>query len=76
MKPLEALDSIYGQLQVGKEDPIIVYCHSGVRSAHTTFVLTQLLNYNNVKNYDGSWTEWSYYSDLPFELDYLTQTNN
>ena len=53
MKPLEALDSIYGQLQVGKEDPIIVYCHSGVRSAHTTFVLTQLLSYNNVKNYDG-----------------------
>lgn len=76
IKSIEELESIYGQLQIGKEDPIIIYCHSGVRSAHTTFVLTQLLNYKNVKNYDGSWTEWSYYSDLPFEIDHLTQTNN
>ena len=76
IKSLEALESIYGQLQIEKEDPIIVYCHSGVRSAHTTFVLTQVLNYKNVKNYDGSWTEWSYYSDLPFEIDHLTQTIN
>jgi thiosulfate/3-mercaptopyruvate sulfurtransferase len=76
IKTLEALESIYGQLQIGKEDPIIVYCHSGVRSAHTTFILTQLLNYKNVKNYDGSWTEWSYYNDLPFEIVDLTQTNN
>ncbi len=47
---------------------IAVYCHSGVRSAHTTFVLTQLLGYKNVKNYDGSWTEWSYYK-LPLERE-------
>lgn len=39
---------------------IIVYCQSGVRSAHTTFVLKHLLGYPNVKNYDGSWIEWSY----------------
>lgn len=76
IKSLEALETIYSQLQMGKEDPIIVYCHSGVRSAHTTFILTQLLKYKNVKNYDGSWTEWSYYSDLPFEIDHLTQTIN
>ena len=76
IKSLEALESIYNQLQIEKEDPIIVYCHSGVRSAHTTFVLTQVLKYKNVKNYDGSWTEWSYYSDLPFEIDHLTQTIN
>jgi len=49
---------------------IAVYCHSGVRSAHTTFVLTQLLGFKHVKNYDGSWTEWSYHK-LPIERDSL-----
>ncbi len=39
---------------------IIVYCQSGVRSAHTSFVLRHLLNYPHVKNYDGSWIEWTY----------------
>jgi thiosulfate/3-mercaptopyruvate sulfurtransferase len=39
---------------------IIVYCQSGVRSAHTAFVLTELLGYPDVRNYDGSWMEWSF----------------
>ncbi|MBL6606645.1 MAG: hypothetical protein ISP52_00820 [Flavobacteriaceae bacterium] len=47
----------------------MAYCHSGVRSAHTTFVLTQLLGYKNVKNYDGSWTEWSNFANYPKEKD-------
>jgi len=76
MKSLEELESIYSQPQLAQNDPIIVYCQSGIRSAHTAFVLTQLLNYKNVKNYDGFWTEWSYYSDLLFEIDHSTQTNN
>lgn len=67
LKSLEDLENIYNKLNIKKEDPIIVYCHSGVRSAHTTFVLTQLLGYRNVRNYDGSWTEWSNDKDLPFE---------
>jgi len=46
---------------------IVAYCHTGVRSAHTTFVLTELLGYKNVRNYDGSWTEWSYFKELPRE---------
>ncbi len=71
-KSLEELESIYSQLQIEKDAPVIVYCHSGVRSAHTTFVLTQLLNYTNVKNYDGSWTEWSYFDDLPSKKDSAT----
>ncbi len=75
-KPIQELEAIYSQLNLKKDDPIIVYCHSGVRSAHTTFVLTQLLGYKNVKNYDGSWTEWSYFNELPFEKDSLTTINN
>jgi len=76
MKMLEDLEIIYGKLNIEKNDPIILYCHSGVRSAHTTFVLTQLLGYKNVKNYDGSWAEWSYFNDLPFESDSITLINN
>ena len=68
-KSTEELEAIYAKLNVSKEDPIIVYCHSGVRSAHTSFVLTQLLEYNNVKNYDGSWTEWSFHKDLLYTND-------
>lgn len=40
---------------------IVVYCHTGVRSSHAVFVLTELLGYQNVRNYEGSWVEWSYY---------------
>jgi thiosulfate/3-mercaptopyruvate sulfurtransferase len=72
IKSTEDLVKIYSQLGASKEDTIIPYCHSGVRSAHTTFVLTQLLGYKNVKNYDGSWTEWSQFNDLPFEQDTIT----
>ncbi len=60
----EKLDKI----QIAPEDDIIVYCQSGVRSACVTFVLTELLRYNNVRNYDGSWLEWSN-TDLEIESD-------
>lgn len=46
-------------------DRVVVYCHSGVRSAHTTLVLRELLGHPHVTNYDGSWTEWSHHPDLP-----------
>ncbi|GLI55140.1 sulfurtransferase [Propionigenium maris DSM 9537] len=61
-KSVEELAKIYGEFE---DRGAIAYCQSGVRSAHTTFVLTQLLGYDNVKNYDGSWIEWSYNKDLP-----------
>lgn len=72
IKSIEDLEKIYRELGASKEDAIIAYCHSGVRSAHTTFVLTQVLGYKNVKNYDGSWTEWSQFDDLPSAQDSLT----
>ncbi|MEQ8477958.1 sulfurtransferase [Fulvivirga sp.] len=74
-KSIDELNNVYKQLLDKKEDEIIVYCHSGVRSAHTVFVLTQLLGFKNVKNYDGSWTEWSHFNELQFEKDSLTTIN-
>jgi thiosulfate/3-mercaptopyruvate sulfurtransferase len=74
LKPIEVLENIYHKkLNINKNDSIILYCYSGVRSTHTPFVLTQLLGYKNVKNYKGSWTEWSHYNNLPFKNDSVTQ---
>lgn len=75
-KSTKELNAIYGKLSADKGDTIIVYCHSGVRSAHTTFVLTQLLNYTTVKNFEGSWTEWSYFDELAYEQDSITTLIN
>ncbi|HUY76599.1 MAG TPA: sulfurtransferase [Ktedonobacterales bacterium] len=57
-KSLAELQQIYGGKGVTPEKDVIAYCRIGERSAHTWFVLTQLLGYPNVRNYDGSWTEW------------------
>lgn len=56
----QELKSTYEGVGMNSSTPVVTYCHSGVRSAHTLFVLTQLLGYENVRNYDGSWTEWSH----------------
>jgi thiosulfate/3-mercaptopyruvate sulfurtransferase len=49
-----------------RED-IVTYCRIGERSSHTWFVLTYLLGYPRVRNYDGSWTEWGNSVGLPIE---------
>lgn len=72
IKSIKELEKLYREYLPSKKDEIIVYCHTGVRSAHTIFVLTQLLDFENVRNYDGSWSEWSYFNDLPFEQDSIT----
>jgi thiosulfate/3-mercaptopyruvate sulfurtransferase len=54
------LKEMYASIGIDGSKPVITYCHSGVRSAHTLFVLTELLGYRNIRNYDGSWVEWSH----------------
>jgi thiosulfate/3-mercaptopyruvate sulfurtransferase len=57
-KSAEALAALYQPKGVTGSDEVIAYCRIGERSSHTWFVLKYLLGYNNVRNYDGSWTEW------------------
>jgi thiosulfate/3-mercaptopyruvate sulfurtransferase len=56
-KPVE-LRRLYATAGVTEDKAVITYCHVGERSAHSWFVLTCLLDYPNVRNYDGSWMEW------------------
>ncbi len=58
-KPKDGLRQLFEGKGITPDRKIIVYCHSGVRSSHTTFVLRELLGYPHVQNYDGSWIEWS-----------------
>ena len=57
-KSAEALAGLYGGKGINGSDEVIAYCRIGERSSHTWFVLKYLLGFNNVRNYDGSWTEW------------------
>ncbi len=57
-KSTDELRALYGAAGVTADKPVIAYCRIGERSSHTWFVLKELLGYENVKNYDGSWTEW------------------
>jgi thiosulfate/3-mercaptopyruvate sulfurtransferase len=66
-KSADELKEIYGGKGVTPDKPVIAYCRIGERSAHTWFVLTQLLGYPNVRNYDGSWTEWGSLVRAPIE---------
>lgn len=67
-KSADELKAIYEQEQgLKSSDPVIAYCRIGERSSHTWFVLTYLLGYPNVRNYDGSWTEWGNSVGVPVE---------
>jgi len=66
-KSPQELTELYGSKGVTPDKRVIAYCRIGERSSHTWFVLTQLLGYANVKNYDGSWTEWGSLVRAPIE---------
>ncbi len=61
------LTQLYGGAGVTPDRPVIAYCRIGERSSHTWFVLKHLLGYKDVKNYDGSWTEWGNLVGAPVE---------
>ena len=63
----DELRELYTSRGVLNCDPVIAYCRIGERSAHTWFVLHELLGKDDVKNYDGSWTEWGNLVDVPIE---------
>ena len=66
-KSADELASIYGGKGVDGSKETVAYCRIGERSSHTWFALTQLLGYENVRNYDGSWTEWGSIVGAPIE---------
>ena len=62
------LEAIYAdEIGLSRDEEIIAYCRIGERSSHTWFVLKHLLGYRNVRNYDGSWTEWGNLVGVPIE---------
>ena len=67
-KSAEDLRTIYeGEAGLRPNDDVVAYCRIGERSSHTWFVLTYLLGYTHVRNYDGSWTEWGNSVGVPIE---------
>ncbi|MBI3324321.1 MAG: sulfurtransferase [Candidatus Omnitrophica bacterium] len=66
-KSPDELRQLYGGAGITGEKPVVAYCRIGERSSHTWFVLKYLLGYSNVKNYDGSWTEWGNLVAAPIE---------
>lgn len=63
----EELKALYAEEGITPDKDIISYCRIGERSAHSWFVLKELLDFPNVRNYDGSWTEWGNLIDAPIE---------
>jgi thiosulfate/3-mercaptopyruvate sulfurtransferase len=66
-KSVDELKKIYGDNGITPQKEVIAYCRIGERSAHTWFVLHEILGYPDVKNYDGSWTEWGSSIRVPIE---------
>jgi thiosulfate/3-mercaptopyruvate sulfurtransferase len=66
-KDVADLKELYGAQGITGDRETIAYCRIGERSAHTWFVLTEILGYPNVRNYDGSWTEWGSLIKAPIE---------
>jgi thiosulfate/3-mercaptopyruvate sulfurtransferase len=68
-KSADALKQLYGSKGITGDKEVIAYCRIGERSSHTWFVLKYLLGIENVRNYDGSWTEWGNLIGAPIERE-------
>ena len=68
-KSYQDLSKIYLNAGISQSNEIIPYCRLGVRASYTWFVLKYLLGYQDVRNYDGSWTEWGNATGLPIDID-------
>ena len=66
-KSADELRELYGGKGITPDKQVTAYCRLGERSAHTWFVLHELLGFEDVRNYDGSWTEWGNLVDVPIE---------
>ena len=66
-KSVEELRTLYSSQGITADKEVFPYCAIGARSAYTWFVLKYLLGYPNVRNYDGSWNEWSRLPEVPLE---------
>ncbi len=66
-KSYDELKALYGGEGIDGSKPVIAYCRIGERSSHTWFVLSELLGFDHVRNYDGSWTEWGNLVGAPVE---------
>lgn len=66
-KSVEELTALYAAHGITADHPTVTYCAVGMRSAHTWFVLSQLLGWPDVTSYDGSWNEWGRLADTPID---------
>ena len=68
-KSVKELQTMYETQGLQPEQEIVPYCRLGVRASFSWFILKYLLGYENVRNYDGSWTEWGNSVGVPVETD-------
>ncbi|HWR07651.1 rhodanese-like domain-containing protein [Sporomusa sp.] len=67
LKTTGELKQLFAAKGITPDKRVIIYCQAGVRAAHTSYVLSELIGYKQVQNYAGSWAEWSQNRELPVD---------